>query len=128
MHASTPTERSAPHGAKYIGLDVHKESISIAVMNAAGKIVMECVIPAVRAAAYFRAAAGDGYGCSLFHSGRRDHYDLAASKYKEFIIVAGATHGGTPCKDCPGGPYTNSIRNMFDYMAKWINTRWSANY
>ena len=26
---------------KYIGLDVHKESISIAVRNAAGKIVME---------------------------------------------------------------------------------------
>jgi len=30
--------------AKYIGLDVHKESISIGVLNAAGKIVMECVI------------------------------------------------------------------------------------
>jgi transposase len=29
---------------KYIGMDVHKESISMAVMNAAGKIVMECVI------------------------------------------------------------------------------------
>jgi transposase len=29
---------------KYIGMDVHKESISLAVMNAAGKIVMECVI------------------------------------------------------------------------------------
>jgi len=29
---------------KYIGMDVHKESISIAVVNAAGKIVMECVI------------------------------------------------------------------------------------
>src|SRR5580704_15384844 len=29
---------------KYIGMDVHKESISIAVMNSAGKIVMECVI------------------------------------------------------------------------------------
>ena len=29
---------------QYIGLDVHKESISIAVRNAAGKIVMECVI------------------------------------------------------------------------------------
>jgi hypothetical protein len=29
---------------KYIGLDVHQESISIAVRNAAGKIVMECVI------------------------------------------------------------------------------------
>jgi transposase len=30
--------------AKYIGMDVHKESISIAVMNAAGKIVLECVV------------------------------------------------------------------------------------
>ena len=29
---------------KYIGMDVHKESISIAVMNAAGKMVMECVL------------------------------------------------------------------------------------
>src|SRR6202048_1763135 len=29
---------------KYIGMDVHKESISIAVMNGAGKIVMECII------------------------------------------------------------------------------------
>jgi hypothetical protein len=29
---------------KYIGLDVHKESISIAVMNSAGKLVMESVI------------------------------------------------------------------------------------
>ena len=29
---------------KYIGMDVHKESISIAVMSSAGKIVMECVI------------------------------------------------------------------------------------
>ena len=29
---------------KYIGMDVHKESISIAVRNDAGKILMECVI------------------------------------------------------------------------------------
>jgi hypothetical protein len=28
---------------KYIGMDVHKESISIAVRTDAGKIVMECV-------------------------------------------------------------------------------------
>jgi hypothetical protein len=33
--------------AKYIGMDVHKESISIAVRNAAGKIVMECVIETI---------------------------------------------------------------------------------
>ena len=30
--------------SKYIGMDVHKESISMAVRNAAGKIVMESVI------------------------------------------------------------------------------------
>ena len=29
---------------KYVGMDVHKESISVAIRNAAGKIVMECVI------------------------------------------------------------------------------------
>ena len=29
---------------KYIGMDVHKESISIAVRNAGGKIAMESVI------------------------------------------------------------------------------------
>jgi hypothetical protein len=29
---------------KYIGMDVHKESISIAVRNSLGKVVMECVI------------------------------------------------------------------------------------
>jgi hypothetical protein len=28
---------------KYIGMDIHTETISIAVRNAAGKIVMECV-------------------------------------------------------------------------------------
>jgi hypothetical protein len=35
---------------KYIGMDVHKESISIAVRNSAGKVVMESVIEcAIRA-------------------------------------------------------------------------------
>ena len=29
---------------KYIGMDVHKESISIAVMNAEGRLVMESMI------------------------------------------------------------------------------------
>src|SRR5246127_932211 len=29
---------------KYIGMDVHKESISIQVLNSVGKVVMECVI------------------------------------------------------------------------------------
>ena len=43
--SSTLSERTPfMTSTKYIGMDVHKESISIAVMNAVGKIVMECVI------------------------------------------------------------------------------------
>jgi hypothetical protein len=44
VHATTPTKRSAISSTKYIGMDAQKESVSIAVRNAAGKIVMECVI------------------------------------------------------------------------------------
>src|SRR3990170_3077980 len=29
---------------KYIGMDVHKETISVAVLNSSGKLVMECVL------------------------------------------------------------------------------------
>ena len=39
------------------------------------------------------------------------------------IAIAGATHGFTPCRDCAGGPYDNSMKNLFDYVAKWINER-----
>jgi hypothetical protein len=31
-------------GTKYIGMDVHKDSISIAVLNFSGKLVMESII------------------------------------------------------------------------------------
>jgi hypothetical protein len=45
---------------KYIGQDIHQESISIAVMNFAGKIAMECVIEtkasSILRARSFRAA------------------------------------------------------------------------
>jgi hypothetical protein len=47
--------------AKYIGLDVHKESISIAVLNATGKMVMECVIEtkAITILQFLRGLRGD---------------------------------------------------------------------
>jgi hypothetical protein len=32
------------NNTKYIGMDVHRESISIAVMNSVRKIVLECVV------------------------------------------------------------------------------------
>ena len=32
------------NSVKYIGMDVHKEAISIAVLNSSGRLVMECII------------------------------------------------------------------------------------
>ena len=56
-------------------------------------------------------------------------FDSASSKDKEYIIIDGATHGGSPCTRCmPSGQsydgrYDNSVKNNFDYLAKWINSR-----
>jgi hypothetical protein len=39
------SERSALHGQpEVIGMDVHKEAISVAVLNFSGKLAMECTI------------------------------------------------------------------------------------
>jgi len=38
------TERNTLMNIKYIGMDVHKEAIAIAVMNGEGKLVMESII------------------------------------------------------------------------------------
>jgi hypothetical protein len=56
-------------------------------------------------------------------------FNMAASQDKEFIVIEGATHGGTPCKSCiPAGQmydgrYDNAVKNNFDYLAQWINAR-----
>jgi hypothetical protein len=46
---------------KYIGMDVHKETISIAVLNSSGKLVMECVIEtkALTIVQFVRGLRGD---------------------------------------------------------------------
>lgn len=56
-------------------------------------------------------------------------FDSAASKDKEYLIIEGAVHGGTPCTACMpdgqkyDGRYDNSVKNDFDYLAGWINLR-----
>ena len=54
------------------------------------------------------------------------YYDLAASKDKDFIVIEGATHGGTECTACEttAGQYANATKNLFDYMRDWINVRY----
>jgi hypothetical protein len=53
---------------KYIGMDVHQASISIAVSDAAGKVLMECIIE-TKAATVLELA-------SRFSSGVKDHGEM----------------------------------------------------
>jgi pimeloyl-ACP methyl ester carboxylesterase len=64
-------------------------------------------------------------GAHYFVRDNEIHYEAAASADKEFIVVEGATHGGTPCTACEASPgqYANSQKNFFDYVARWINAR-----
>lgn len=52
-------------------------------------------------------------------------FELAVSKDKDFIVIEGATHNFTPCRECETTPgqYSNSVKNYFDYVAHWINAR-----
>jgi hypothetical protein len=53
------------------------------------------------------------------------HYEMAASKDKDFVVIEGATHGITPCTACEKTPgqYSNVTKNWADYVQRWINTR-----
>jgi hypothetical protein len=55
------------------------------------------------------------------------HYEVAASGDKDFVVIEGATHNITPCTTCETtkGQYSNSVNNFFDYVQKWINTRFT---
>jgi pimeloyl-ACP methyl ester carboxylesterase len=67
-----------------------------------------------------------GMGAHYFIRDNERHFDMAKSKDKDFIVIEGAVHGFTPCKPCETTPgqYSNSVKNMFDYTAKWINERY----
>ncbi len=64
-------------------------------------------------------------GAHYFIRDSEIHYESAASRDKDFVVIEGATHGIQPCKACEKTPgqYGNSVRNFFDYVQRWINTR-----
>ena len=64
-------------------------------------------------------------GAHYFIRDNEIHYELAKSEDKEFIVVEGATHGFRPCTECEQTPgqYSNSVKNYFDYVGKWIAAR-----
>jgi pimeloyl-ACP methyl ester carboxylesterase len=64
-------------------------------------------------------------GAHYFIRDNEIHFDAAASADKDFIVVDGATHGTLPCTACETTPgqYSNSQKNFFDYVTRWINAR-----
>jgi hypothetical protein len=52
-------------------------------------------------------------------------YEHAASRDKEFVIVEGLLHGIVPCNVCGRSveEYSNGVKNLFDYVQRWINKR-----
>ena len=66
-----------------------------------------------------------GMGGHYFLRDNEIHYEVSASPDKEYIVIEGASHGIRPCKSCETTPgqYSNTVKNTFDYMQKWINAR-----
>jgi hypothetical protein len=52
-------------------------------------------------------------------------FDKSASRDKDYFVLEGAVHGFTPCTACETTPgqYSNSVRNLFDYIRDWTNKR-----
>ena len=66
-----------------------------------------------------------GMGGHYFLRDNEIHYEVSASSDKEYIVIEGASHGIRPCKACETTPgqYSNTVKNTFDYVQKWINAR-----
>jgi pimeloyl-ACP methyl ester carboxylesterase len=56
------------------------------------------------------------------------HYEEAASRDKEFIVIEGATHDMVPLRPRDGDParYSNATKNFFDHAAAWIRVRFQG--
>jgi hypothetical protein len=52
-------------------------------------------------------------------------YEMAVSKDKDFVVVEGATHNIEPCTQCETrkGQYGNATKNFFNYVNRWITSR-----
>ena len=52
-------------------------------------------------------------------------FEKAASRDKDYFVLEGALHGFVPCTACETTPgqYSNSVKNLFDYVRDWTNKR-----
>jgi hypothetical protein len=62
-------------------------------------------------------------GAHYFVRDTEIEFDHAKSVDKSMAVVEGATHGFVPCTRCETTPgqYANSEKNLFDYVAAWLN-------
>jgi hypothetical protein len=80
-----------------------------------------CAVQSISAPVLFAAM-----GAHYFIRDNERHFDMAKSADKDFVVIEGAVHGFTPCTACEKTPgqYSNSVKNLFDYVAAWINARY----
>lgn len=80
----------------------------------------DCALPKITVPTLITAM-----GAHYFIRDSEIHYDVSGSRDKEFIVIEGATHGLDPCVPCEKTPgqYSNSQKNMFDYVTKWARNR-----
>lgn len=64
-------------------------------------------------------------GGHYFIRDAEQYFDMAVSPDKDYYVIEGATHGGTPCTACQTTPnqYANATKNLFDLMQHWIEAR-----
>jgi hypothetical protein len=67
-------------------------------------------------------AAMDGY---QFIRDDETIFEKSASRDKDYVVIEGALHGFGPCVACEKtkGQYSNTVKNLFDYIRDWTNQR-----
>ena len=70
-----------------------------------------------------------GMGGYLFIRDSEEIYEASSSPDKDLVFVEGATHGFTPCANCTNTngatEYSNSVKNLFDYVSNWTVARYT---
>ena len=79
-----------------------------------------CAVRSIKAPTLFTAM-----GAYYFIADNERMYEQSASRDKDFYVIEGATHFFTPCVKCEPtqGAYSNTMKNTFDTIAKWIDQR-----
>jgi pimeloyl-ACP methyl ester carboxylesterase len=79
-----------------------------------------CAIQSISVPVLFMAMGGHYY----VGDGER-YFESARSADKDFVVIEGSTHGMSPCTRCEKTPgqYSNTLKNLSDYTANWINAR-----